>query len=117
MILEIPTTLQDLSKLNNEMAQMIMETINNMLIELYATMAQTEIQKKEKRQAEGIQAKKDRGEWSDYGRPNAMDFKAFVEEYQRVVEGRIKPFELMRELGLTKPTFYRYKKRFEEKVV
>ena len=45
MILEIPTTLQDLSKLNNTMAAMIMETINNMLIELYATMAQAEMEK------------------------------------------------------------------------
>ena len=40
MILEIPTTTQDLSSLDNSMAKMIMETINNMLIELYATMAQ-----------------------------------------------------------------------------
>lgn len=47
MILEIPTTLQDLSKLNNAMAAMIMETINNMLIELYATMAEAEMKKKE----------------------------------------------------------------------
>ena len=36
MILEIPTTTQDLSSLDNSMAKMIMETINNMLIELYA---------------------------------------------------------------------------------
>lgn len=113
MILEIPTTTQDLSKLDNKMAQMIMETINNMLIELYATMAQAEIEKKEKRQQEGIQAKKDRGEWEDYGRPKAMDFNSFSKEYQRVVDGTIKPFELMKELGLTKPTFYRYKKQFD----
>ena len=71
MILEIPTTTQDLSKLDNSMAQMIMETINNMLIELYATMAQAEIEKKEKRQQEGIEAKKARGEWDKYGRPKA----------------------------------------------
>ena len=57
MILEIPTTTQDLSLLDNSMAKMVMETINNMLIELYATMAQAEIEKKEKRQAEGIAAK------------------------------------------------------------
>ena len=63
MILEIPTTLQDLSKLDNSIASMIMDTINNMLIELYATMAQAEKEKKEKRQQEGIQAKKARGEW------------------------------------------------------
>ena len=71
MILEIPTTTQDLSSLDNSMAKMIMETINNMLIELYATMAQAEIEKKEKRQQEGIEAKKARGECSDYGRPKA----------------------------------------------
>ena len=49
-----------------------METINNMLIELYATMAQAEIEKKEKRQQEGIAAKKARGEWEEYGRPKAQ---------------------------------------------
>lgn len=53
-ILELPTTLMDLSKLDNAMARMLMETINNMLIELYAAMAQAEIEKKEKRQREGI---------------------------------------------------------------
>ena len=46
MILEIPTTLQDLSKLENGMARMVLETINNMLIELYAALAEAEIKKK-----------------------------------------------------------------------
>lgn len=113
MILEIPTTLQDLSKLDNSMASMVMDTINNMLIELYATMAQAEIEKKEKRQQEGIQAKKARGEWEEYGRPKALDFDIFKAEYQAVLDGTIKPFELMKKLGLTKPTFYRYKKQYE----
>lgn len=57
-ILELPTTLMDISKLDNSMAQMLMETVNNMLIELYAAMAQAEIEKKEKRQREGIEAMK-----------------------------------------------------------
>ena len=115
MILEIPTTTQDLSKLDNNMAKMIMDTINNMLIELYATMAQAEIEKKEKRQLEGIQAKKDRGEWNDYGRPKAMEFSDFEREYQRVLNKQIKPFELIDDLKLTKPTYYRYKKQYEKK--
>ena len=46
-ILELPTTLMDYSKLDNSMAKMLMETINNMLIELYAAMAQSEIEKKD----------------------------------------------------------------------
>ncbi len=61
-ILELPTTLMDLSKRDNAMARMLMETINNMLIELYAAMAQAEIEKKEKRQREGIDSKKSRGD-------------------------------------------------------
>lgn len=113
MILEIPTTLQDLSKLEDNMSKMIMDTINNMLIELYATMAQAEIEKKEKRQKEGIQAKKDRGEWSDYGRRRVLDLDEFSKQYERVCQGQIKPFELAKELGLTIPTFYRYKKQIE----
>ena len=114
MILEIPTTLQDLSKLNNTMAAMIMETINNMLIELYATMAQAEMEKKEKRQREGIQAKKDRGEWEDYGRPRVMSLDVFKEHYKLVVQGKKKPFELMHELNMSKPTFYRYKREYDK---
>ena len=39
-----------------------------MLIELYTLMTQTEIEKKEKRQQEGIATKKSWGEWVDYGR-------------------------------------------------
>ena len=62
MILEIPTTLQDLSKMDNAMAKMILETVNHMLIELYAAMAQAEVEKKEKRQREGIEQMKARGD-------------------------------------------------------
>lgn len=113
MILELPTTCMDLSKLGDEMAKMMLETINNMMIELYASMAHAEMIKKEKRQKEGIEAKKARGEWEEYGRPKAMDIDLFAAEYQRVLDGSIKPFELMRELGLSKPTFYRYKKQLE----
>ena len=114
MILEIPTTLQDLSRLDNQMAIMIMETINNMLIELYAAMAQAEIEKKEKRQKEGIQAKKERGEWDDYGRPRVMNLSDFKREYQAVMNNEIRPFELMKKLNMTKPTFYRYKNLVEK---
>ena len=76
-ILELPTTLIDISKLDNTMAHMLMETVNNMLIELYAAMAQAEIEKKEKRQREGIEAKKARGDWDDYGRPSVIDIEDF----------------------------------------
>ena len=113
-ILEIPTTLTDYSNLQDDMASMIMQTINNMLIEMYAVFAQAEMQKREKRQREGIQAMKERGEWDKYGRPRAVDFDVFCAQYQRVLSGELRPFECMRQLGMTKPTFYRYKKQYEQ---
>ena len=109
MILELPTTLMNYEAMGDDMAKMMLETINNMLIEMYATFAHAEMQKKEKRQAEGIQAMKDRGEWEDYGRPRAIDPQFFIEQYKRVQSGEIKPFDLIKELGITKPTYYRYK--------
>ena len=93
---------------DNAMARMLMETINNMLIELYAAMAQAEIEKKEKRQREGIDSKKARGEWDDYGRPAVMSIDEFSEHYQKVVSGEIRPFGLMKQLGMSKSTYYRY---------
>ena len=87
---------------------MIMETINNMLIELYATMAQAEIEKKEKRQKEGITAKKQRGEWEDYGRPRAIPLEQFISEYNKINDGEIRPFEIMKKLNISKATYYRY---------
>lgn len=115
MILEIPTTLVDYSVMGNEMASMIMETINNMLIEMYATFAHAEMQKREKRQKEGIEAMKVRGEWGKYGRPAVIGFEQFRREYQKVMDGQMKPFECMRKLGMTKPTFYRYRNQFNRK--
>ncbi len=113
MVLEIPTTLTELPS-DSSIATMIMETINNMLIEMYASFAQAELEKKEKRQREGMAAKKARGEWDDYGRPRALDFEKFSKEYRRVLDGDIKPFECMKLLELTKPTYYRYVKEFNE---
>ena len=112
-ILELPTTLMDISKLDNSMAQMLMETVNNMLIELYAAMAQAEIEKKEKRQHEGIEAKRARGEWDDYGRPSLMTVDKFADEYRKVEAGELRPVDLMRQLQMSKTSFYRYVSRIK----
>lgn len=111
MILEIPTTTQDLSKLDNSMAKMIMETINNMLIELYATMAQAEIEKKEKRQREGIETKKARGEWADYGRPKAEKPSNWEEVITQWNNGEITAVKAMELTGTKKTTFYKLLKQ------
>lgn len=115
MILELPTTLIQIEKMDNSIAEMLLEAVGNMLIELYASMAQAELEKKDKRQREGIMAKKERGEWDDYGRPRKMSLEQFSKKYEEVESGLKKPFQLMRELGMTKSTFYRYKQEIERR--
>lgn len=107
MILEIPTTLQDLSKMDNAMAKMILETVNHMLIELYAAMAQAEVEKKEKRQREGIEQMKARGEWDKYGRPRIKQPDNWKEVIQSWKAGEITAVEAMRLTGMRKSSFYK----------
>lgn len=114
VILEIPTTQMDFSKIENPVAKLLMETIHNMLIEMFAVFAQAEIEKKEKRQREGIDAKKRRGEWDDYGRPRKVDFTVFKPEYEKVLRGELKPSELQRVLKIPATTYYRYVKQYQE---
>lgn len=116
MILEIPTTLVDYSTMESSLASMLMDTINNMLIEMYATIAHAEMLKREKRQSEGIQAMKDRGEWDKYGRPVVMDYEMFKKAYGKVEAGHIKPFELMKQLGMAKSTYYKYAKQVKDEL-
>ena len=106
MILEIPTTLQDLSPMSDGLAKMILETINSMLIEIYACFAQTEIEKKEKRQKEGIAAKKARGDWDDYGRPKVQRPRNWDTVIAAWRAGEITAMEAMRQTGIKKTTFY-----------
>ncbi|MEQ2843202.1 recombinase family protein [Dorea longicatena] len=115
MVLELPTTLIDLSQMENNLAKMMIETINSVLIEIYASLAQAEMEKKEKRQREGMEAKKLRGEWDEVGRPRAIEQEKFNQEFLRVIEKEVTPTQLQKELGLTSSTFYRYRKKFFEK--
>lgn len=115
IILEIPTTQLDLTKFDNTLAELIMEMINNLLIEVYAVFAEAEMEKKEKRQREGIETKKLRGEWDDYGRPAVMDEETFARAFERVLKQELTPTELQKELNMKHATFYRYRKQFLKK--
>lgn len=114
IFLDIPTTQLDLNSIPDSMESMIMNCINDMLISFYDLMAKTELQRKKKRQSEGIQAKKDRGEWGDYGRPRIMQIEEFAERYKEVEKGEIIGSELMRQLNLNSSTFYRYLREYKK---
>lgn len=114
IFLDIPTTYMDYSTLNDGMAKMIMECINKMLIEFYDCLARSELQRKEKRQREGIEAMKSRGEWERYGRPRKMSKDDFAREYSRVLSGEIGSLALQRELALNKDTYFRYVREYKK---
>ena len=79
-ILEIPSTL---TVLNNETEQnkLMLEMINNMLIEMYTTFAQVELEKIRTRTKEALAAKKNRGE--TLGRPRVELPKNFKKVYRQ----------------------------------
>lgn len=116
MILEIPTTLMDYSSFSNETAKLLMEMANNIMIEVYATIAQQEIEKRAMRQAQGYEALKLRGEWDKLGRPKRLEQEEFERHYKKVLTGEIGAFAMMRILGLSKATYYRYKKQYDLKM-
>lgn len=114
MILNIPTTLLDTGDATDSMFRTVIETINHLVIEIYSMQAQTELELKEKRQREGIEAMRERGEWDKYGRPRKVSKEAFAERYKMVEAGKIKSADLMRSLGLRNTTYFRYVKEYRE---
>lgn len=114
MILEIPTTTIDLPEETDSMNKLITETINKVIIEVYAMQAETEMQRREKRRREGIEAKKTRGEWEDYGRKRVMSADDFAKHYQRVERVEIGSHALMCELKMKESTYFRYVKEYKK---
>lgn len=114
MVLELPTTLIDFGKMNSSLAELMSDTINNILLELFASMAELEMEKNKKRQREGIDAMKQRGEWDKYGRPRKADLTRFRERYEMLQEGILSKNDIMEQLGISKSTFYRYREELEK---
>jgi DNA invertase Pin-like site-specific DNA recombinase len=114
MFLDIPTTTIDYSSLDSNMSSLIMDTVNNILVELVSMNAQTELERRRKRVAEGIAAMKARGEWYKYGRPRAMSKEDFAVHYKRVEQKEIGTLALMRELKLNRDTFFRYVREYKK---
>lgn len=91
-----------------------METINNMLIEMFAAYAQAEIEKKQKRQREGIESMKLRGEWEKYGRPRTVSLNTFQEQYELVLRKKLTATQVMKNLNISDTTYYRYIKELNQ---
>ena len=110
-ILEIPSTL---TVLNNETEQnkLMLEMINNMLIEMYTTFAQVELEKIRTRTKEALAAKKNRGE--TLGRPRVELPKNFKKVYRQYKNRDITAVQAMKLLDLKKTTFYKLVKEYKD---
>ena len=107
-ILEIPTTLMEISEQN----KWVMDLINQILIEVYAAMAQQELEKRAKRQAEGIAIALEKG--VHFGRKRQeINENLFIAVYQKWKAGEISARQAMSELDLKPNTFYRRVKEYE----
>lgn len=118
--LNIPTTLID----PPPGQELMLDMINNMLIEVYTTFAQQEIESKEKRQKEGMEQmpiceitgkKKSAKTGNVTGRPKTEITHDFVDVYNQWKNKEIKGVEAFTKLNLTKSTFYRLVKEYENK--
>lgn len=88
--------------------------ISNIVFELLSYMAQKERDKIKQRQAEGIQALKDKNGGKGIGRPTIEYPKNWVEVYQEWKDKKVSGVKAMEQLGLKKNTFYKLIKEYEE---
>lgn len=101
-ILEIPTTLMEVDSQN----KWVVEMTANILIEVYAQLAQVELEKRAKRQEEGIAEAKKRG--VQFGRkPVDIDMNLFYKVAERASKKEISHAEAMRTLGLKNNTYWK----------
>lgn len=115
VILDIPTTTMDISSMEEGIAKEMLKMINNILIEVLSTMAETERKKIKQRQAEGIAIAKAQGKYKGRRKIEANDDFEEVYKSWKSEDGKIKTaVQAMEVLGLKRNTFYRRVKEYEK---
>lgn len=107
-ILDLPTSMIEIS----EGQQWILDMIQNILIEVLASIAEQERLTIRKRQREGIEAAKKRGK--HMGRPRVKEPEEFGTIYQKWKSGKITARTAMGNLHLSSSTFYRMAEQYEK---
>ena len=114
-ILNLPTTMMDYSVYgDNKMQRTLMDMVNNILIEVLATMAETEREEIHKRQKEGIHAAKKRG--ARFGRPVKNFPNTWEDDYRRWKRGEVTAVSLYRKYCMGRSTFYRKVSAWERQI-
>lgn len=112
-VLDVPTTLIDFTNYG-DLGKSVMEMVNNLLIEVLSTLAETEMLRTKKRQAEGIASARANG--VKLGRPKKILPPAFFPVYERWQNGEITAVKAFHELEISKNTFYRWVRQYNQEV-
>lgn len=107
-VIDLPTTMLELP----EGQEWVFEMINNILIEVLASIAEQERLTIRQRQAEGIAAAKEKGK--HMGRPASSYPPNWDEIYQQWKAGKMTAVAAMKELGLKRGTFYKLANTYGE---
>ncbi|MCM3160999.1 recombinase family protein [Metabacillus litoralis] len=109
-IIDLPTTMQDYP----EGQEWVLEMINNIIIEVYTSIAQQERETILQRQSEGIASAKAKGK--HLGRPSLELPKEWNKLYKQWKQGEIKAVEFMDKVEMKKATFYKKVKEYEQSI-
>ena len=114
MVKKLPATcLIDAISKESQLSQM-RELSNSVVIEMLACMINEE--KCRNKDTNGVT--KDNVEIQDkvkkYGRPTTMSQGLFNKAYEDVVHHKVRPMELMKRLGMSKSTYYRFVAKYKE---
>ena len=107
-IIDIPTTMQDMPVGQ----EWVIDMINNIIIEVYASIAENERVTINQRQKEGIAVAKAKGK--HLGRPVQELPKAWERYYKQYKAKEIKAGEFMKLVEMPKATFYKKLKEYEQ---
>lgn len=107
-IIDMPTTMQDIPEGN----EWVLDMINNIMIEVYTSIAQQERESILQRQREGIDNAKAEGK--HLGRPVMQLPSEWDNLYRQWKAGHIKAIEFMDKIDMKKATFYKKVKEYEK---
>lgn len=106
-IIDLPTTMQDVPAGQ----EWVIDMINNIIIEVYTSMAEQERQNIKQRQSEGIAVAKAKGK--HLGRPVMELPEEWDKLYKEWKAGQITAVAFMDTIGMKKATFYKKVKEYE----
>lgn len=118
-VLDIPTTLTDFP----EGQKWVIDLVNNIIIEVYTSIAENELNTIKSRQREGIDAmpvneatgkKVSLKTGRETGRPERVVNNDFISVYERVQRKELTNKEAWTLLNMSKATYYRYIKEYKE---